>query len=73
LNEEINLSGGKSRIQKRKYLKQSQGMKNESLLTERILGAEKKNKTIHGSSAAELFQPQDGGSWVGREYFDTFF
>jgi len=43
-------------------------MKNEFLLTERILGAEKKNKTIHGSSAAELFQPQDGGSlgWGGN-------
>lgn len=63
------MSGGKSRIQKRKYLKQSQGMKNESLLTERILGAEKKNKTIHGSSAAELFQPQDGGSWGGEGIF----
>jgi len=45
-------------------------MKNEFLLTERILGAEKKKyKTIHGSSAAELFQPQDGGSWGGEGIF----
>jgi len=45
-------------------------MKNEFLRTERILGAEKKNKTIiHGSSAAELLQPQDGGSWGGEGIF----
>jgi len=70
---EINLSGGKSRIQKRKYLKQSQGMKNESLLTERILGAEKKIRPSTEAAPQSFFSHKTADLGVGREYFDTFF
>ena len=49
-------------------------MKNEFLLTERILGAEKKKIRPSTEAAPQsFFSHKTADLGVGREYFDTFF